>query len=199
MWVKTQQRISEQIKISWHKQKHCILSGVVCWESRLRLKNNILVDTGRKSWHFHTGLFAAHGSFPSNLSLTIATDICEHDCTNKISVSNHCPVLLWMAITGKYSKDAWKEYWEKNYMYNDKVAGDGTSLGSNTGPSAFLFAIREGQDRPLLLNLMDCFFALLPQLGLVKDTSSARKPWLGCKLRSSKLQQQEDKLHIVQM
>lgn len=54
-------------------------------------------------------------------------------------------------------------------MYNDKVAGDGPSLESNTGPSVFLFAIREGQDRPLLLKLMDCFFALLSQLGLVKD------------------------------
>lgn len=47
---------------------------------------------------------------------------------------------------------------------------------STTGPSVFLFAIREGQDRPLFLKLTDCFFALLPQLDLVKHTSSACKP-----------------------
>lgn len=158
VWMKTQQWVSEQIKISWHKKKHSVLNRVVCLESRLWLKQNVLADAWRKFWHFHTVICCTR-----LLPFKPVTNHCNRHLwvwlhKYKYSVSDHCPRLLWMSIKGKYPKDAWK----KNYMYDYKVA-------------------------------------LLPQLGLVNDASSACKPWLSCKLRSSKLQQQEDKLHIVQM
>lgn len=51
---------------------------VVYWEAGLQLKQSVSVDGQRKPWCFHTGLFAACCYFPSNLSLSITIDICEH-------------------------------------------------------------------------------------------------------------------------
>lgn len=151
--MKTQQWISEQIKISWHKQKHCVLNRVVCWGSRLGLKQNVLADAQRKSWHLHIGSSAARGSFPSNLSPL------QHTSAQiKILCFRSLPCVV-VNIHHRKTSYGCKE---KSYMYDDKVA-------------------------------------FSPLLGPVKDASSACKPWLSCKVRSPKLQQQEDKLHIVQM